>query len=942
MRILNLRIDGFGQFADRQFGALERPMTVFFGPNEAGKSTLLEFVRRILFGFPRKSGRVNAYPALAGGSYGGYLTIEGAGGRVYDVRRRAGNSYSGDVLLTSATGDTLPESELASLLGHHSREVFERIFAFTLDDLYSDDLLSDANVNSQIYSAGMGVTSLPNAVKSIESSRMGIFLKGGSTQKIYEMYNKIEKINEKLREVADNAARFGTLTDSLDRVEVELENLSTHRREINSQYNRQITLQNAWDDWNDVIAATKRRNELTEIDEFPRNGVGELEKLENLEVNAREEFERSERHLKDIQARADRPIAHEAILEQSSQIRDIERRRSAFDQSVKDIPERNAELAAMRVELDNTLADLGQRWDVDRLNGFDLSIIVREEIASYGNRLGEARDAKNRAKASVASDKTALEEAVLELEHARSEFDNASPASLDRGKILEKRRQIRAATDTLTELSRSEERARDLRGQLDDESNVPNAGVGRDWSKFIPSIVGGAALIVLGLLFAITNDGWGSVVGIGSVVLGVTLVAVAIYVFALGRPLNLTIEPTMLVRIRRQLKEAEGRFDKLRADRAEHASLLEIDSIDMQSLEEIEESLNLEESRLDAIDQLAKSLDEIKNRVVRREARLDDSKQDLEQSERIFGTIEDEWRTWLRERALMETFSPENVEVLRGLVDLGRTHHAKVSQMEDRIAAINTDIEQFIELVHPIASKHGFKFDRNNWVGVADTADELIELHAKVQEEARKRGDALNGLVAAEEEFAGRKDRMAEIGHKIKELFGAAGAHSREEFLRTADVFVEREELKARCAKALEGLQRLSGPGEPLESLKADLSKTDRQSITNEIDLIEEIRDKTDAEIKDLSTELGRIQTELAGLVGEEESSRLRMERNVLLEQLRGHARDWTRLTLARNLLDEARRKFERERQPGVVRHAQRVLHRDHRRTVPAGLCAPR
>ena len=42
-------------------------MTVFVGPNEAGKSTLLEFVRRVLFGFPRKSGRVNPYPALGGG-----------------------------------------------------------------------------------------------------------------------------------------------------------------------------------------------------------------------------------------------------------------------------------------------------------------------------------------------------------------------------------------------------------------------------------------------------------------------------------------------------------------------------------------------------------------------------------------------------------------------------------------------------------------------------------------------------------------------------------------------------------------------------------------------------------------------------------------------------------------------------------------------------------
>ena len=131
MKIRDIRIDGFGQFTGTKFGPLERSVTVLYGPNEAGKSTLLEFVRRVLFGFPRKSGKVNPYPALAGGSYGGHITIEGTDGGVYDVRRTTGKSYGGDVALTLATGDMLPESELAKLLGHHSRDVFERVFAFT-------------------------------------------------------------------------------------------------------------------------------------------------------------------------------------------------------------------------------------------------------------------------------------------------------------------------------------------------------------------------------------------------------------------------------------------------------------------------------------------------------------------------------------------------------------------------------------------------------------------------------------------------------------------------------------------------------------------------------------------------------------------------------------------------------------------------------------------
>ena len=78
---------------------------------------------------------------MAGGRYGGRIAIEDSDGRLFDVRRTTGRSYSGEVAITSGEGDPLPEAELTTLLGHHSRDVFEQVFAFTLDELYSDDLL---------------------------------------------------------------------------------------------------------------------------------------------------------------------------------------------------------------------------------------------------------------------------------------------------------------------------------------------------------------------------------------------------------------------------------------------------------------------------------------------------------------------------------------------------------------------------------------------------------------------------------------------------------------------------------------------------------------------------------------------------------------------------------------------------------------------------------
>ena len=40
MKLHSLHIDGFGGFADRRFGPFEQPVTVFYGPNEAGKSNV--------------------------------------------------------------------------------------------------------------------------------------------------------------------------------------------------------------------------------------------------------------------------------------------------------------------------------------------------------------------------------------------------------------------------------------------------------------------------------------------------------------------------------------------------------------------------------------------------------------------------------------------------------------------------------------------------------------------------------------------------------------------------------------------------------------------------------------------------------------------------------------------------------------------------------------
>src|SRR5215831_4492061 len=109
MKIDQIHIDGFGVWNDRTWGPLGSGINVFHGPNETGKSTLMGFIRAILFGFDRR-GMPRRYEPLNGGSHGGWLDLH-VNDRSIRVERRSGRHVRGTVTLQD--GDvTGSESEL--------------------------------------------------------------------------------------------------------------------------------------------------------------------------------------------------------------------------------------------------------------------------------------------------------------------------------------------------------------------------------------------------------------------------------------------------------------------------------------------------------------------------------------------------------------------------------------------------------------------------------------------------------------------------------------------------------------------------------------------------------------------------------------------------------------------------------------------------------------
>ena len=87
MRIRDIQIDGFGVWSGLKLSELSDELNVFYGPNEAGKTTLMQFVRAMLYGFsPERRGRY--LPPLRAGRPGGALAAT-LDGKQYSISRHA-------------------------------------------------------------------------------------------------------------------------------------------------------------------------------------------------------------------------------------------------------------------------------------------------------------------------------------------------------------------------------------------------------------------------------------------------------------------------------------------------------------------------------------------------------------------------------------------------------------------------------------------------------------------------------------------------------------------------------------------------------------------------------------------------------------------------------------------------------------------------------------
>jgi uncharacterized protein YhaN len=224
MKIENLRIDGFGVWCDKTWESLSPGLNVFHGPNETGKSTLMAFIRSILFGLDRR-GQARRYEPLNGGTHGGWLDVTVDGRRVR-IERKAGKHVRGTV--TIYDGDTTGgDVELERLLGGTTRTLYHNVFAFGLEELEQFHTLQDTEISPHISGAalGIGAARWTAVQKDIEARQRSLFLPHGQNGVINVALKELETVREDLDRTEHQPEEYWAAQEARTRLAAEVAGL---------------------------------------------------------------------------------------------------------------------------------------------------------------------------------------------------------------------------------------------------------------------------------------------------------------------------------------------------------------------------------------------------------------------------------------------------------------------------------------------------------------------------------------------------------------------------------------------------------------------------------------------------------------------------------------------------------------------------------------------
>ena len=868
MRIERIELDGFGRFHDARF-PLDDGLTVLVGANEAGKTTLLNGLRALLFGFEATRDGRTWYPALAGGRRGGRLVLRAASGERWTVERHGDRGGGGALAVRAPNGNQGGQETLDRLLHGADRDLFNNIFAFGLSELQSLSSLSAEGVRARIYGAraGLGGTSALDLERRLRQQLDAGFLPRGSQRPLNQLLARIEELRHTVADLArqpeEHAAAHAERAELLSRA-------TSLRVEARAAREELTRLRHLRDALPAAAALVELEGELTAgdatLDDLPTDAVTVLDRRLAELAQASAVLGTVDEQLDE----ARRERAAIAVDERALRIRDG--LAALLDERPRRIAaaDRRRDLASAVQRQEGVLAEQLARvggWEEARLLGLDDSIPAVEATRAHDIAIDRARsrlqDAEQRRRA--AADEVARLDAAAVPVGARDEAGLA-----DRAEALRELDGIRAA--------------------------MAMAGSGAPDAGRLATVA-----VVAATLLAAATIGWAAGLPLLGAIAGLVLAALA------------------WIAVRRLVPP--DRRDALSRRRAELLSRLELPA----------------DADEGAIGRLADEVAEARARArlaaeagarhaaarAEREARDRDAAAAAEDAR----GIEDAWEGWLAERALPAGATPEAVRHLLGALGVARRaaadrdhQRAELSALVEEEAAYRARVDDLLRDAGVPPARDDAERDAR-LLGLAERRDRAVA--------DQRRATELDGRIA---QLTRRREAAARVVEErrvaVDRHLAALGCPDPDAVRRREGLAAVRRRTQAAAREHRAHLAGIAGGSHAIDALLAQAGTRTPASLEAAAVEAQTTLERLEADERDALNRIGALDARIRELEATEELGARRQELAVLEGRARAMARDWAVKALALRLLEETRSRYERERQPDVVRAAERHFER--------------
>ena len=239
MQIQSLSLSDFGGWKNLSLGNLSGSLNVLHGPNEVGKTTLLRFLREMLYGQKlAREDELLAFP-LSQGRCVGICDVETPTGR-YRLERsfclpeKFGERAVDHVVVEGLQADGSEQqassqgiAALQVLLSGVDADVYRNVFAFGIDEVERLATLGRTEAGAYLYdlSAGVDRVSLAAVFRALRSEREALLSVAGDRGEIIHLFDQQATLELQLEAITEEQGRYRQIVSDRSRLETKLEKL---------------------------------------------------------------------------------------------------------------------------------------------------------------------------------------------------------------------------------------------------------------------------------------------------------------------------------------------------------------------------------------------------------------------------------------------------------------------------------------------------------------------------------------------------------------------------------------------------------------------------------------------------------------------------------------------------------------------------------------------